>query len=129
MQKKSDVVLISGTGFGKTLTFWIPMLYEPQSIMVLVTTLNVLGKQMMATLLHAGITVVNITAKNATNKIFQVSKFKRRELTKSHRWGACSSMVFSILSMEKLSIWSADAFRALKWNPRLGCVSCWTCFM
>jgi superfamily II DNA helicase RecQ len=75
MQKKSDVVLISGMGSGKTLTFWIPMLYEPQSITVLVTALNVLGKQMAATLLHAGITAVNLTAENATNKMFQVSNF------------------------------------------------------
>ncbi|KIJ37808.1 hypothetical protein M422DRAFT_87125, partial [Sphaerobolus stellatus SS14] len=27
LEKESDVVYISGTGSGKTLTFWIPMLY------------------------------------------------------------------------------------------------------
>jgi superfamily II DNA helicase RecQ len=62
MQKESDVVLILGTGSGKTLMLWIPMLYETQSITVPVTTLNVLGKPMAATLLHAGITAMNLTA-------------------------------------------------------------------
>jgi hypothetical protein len=46
MQKKTDFVFISGTGSGKTLTFWIPMLYKMGSITILVTALNVLGRQM-----------------------------------------------------------------------------------
>ena len=50
LEKKTDVVFISGTGSGKTLTFWIPMIYEKDSITILVTALNVLGHQTAATL-------------------------------------------------------------------------------
>ncbi|KAI0738168.1 hypothetical protein C8Q80DRAFT_1060062, partial [Daedaleopsis nitida] len=40
-----DVVCISGTGSGKTLTFWIPLLFRPNGIQVIITPLNILGTQ------------------------------------------------------------------------------------
>ena len=41
-----DVVSIAGTGMGKTLTFWMPLLFwPPGSIQIVVTPLNILGKQ------------------------------------------------------------------------------------
>ncbi|KIJ23948.1 hypothetical protein M422DRAFT_195320 [Sphaerobolus stellatus SS14] len=55
LEKESDVVYISGTGSEKTLTFWMPMLYEKNSITILVTALNILGKQTADILNKAGI--------------------------------------------------------------------------
>ncbi|KIJ50466.1 hypothetical protein M422DRAFT_245751 [Sphaerobolus stellatus SS14] len=68
MQKKSDVVFISGTGSGKTLTFWMPMLYEKESITILVTPLNLLGKQTADRLQKAGIKAINLTKHTATDE-------------------------------------------------------------
>ncbi|KAI8982885.1 hypothetical protein BD414DRAFT_374156, partial [Trametes punicea] len=36
---------ISGTGSGKILTFWIPLLSRPQKIQVIITPLNTLDTQ------------------------------------------------------------------------------------
>ncbi|KIJ30160.1 hypothetical protein M422DRAFT_268298 [Sphaerobolus stellatus SS14] len=55
--KESDVVYISGTGSGKTLTFWMPMLYEKKSITIL-----------------AGIPTANLTEENANAKTFREIK-------------------------------------------------------
>ncbi|KAF8574956.1 hypothetical protein K439DRAFT_1318218, partial [Ramaria rubella] len=45
LDKNSDVVYISGMGSGKTLTCWMPMVYEMGSITILVMALNILGDQ------------------------------------------------------------------------------------
>ncbi|KIJ50792.1 hypothetical protein M422DRAFT_99776, partial [Sphaerobolus stellatus SS14] len=55
LEKESDVVYLSGTGSGKTLMFWMPMLYEKKSITILVTALNILWKQTADILNKAGI--------------------------------------------------------------------------
>jgi superfamily II DNA helicase RecQ len=72
MKKEGDVVLISGTASGKTLTFWIPMLYETGSITLLVTPLNLLGKQTADTLNRAGITALAVTGANASDRTVTV---------------------------------------------------------
>ncbi|KAF9494256.1 hypothetical protein BDN71DRAFT_1393603, partial [Pleurotus eryngii] len=40
-----DIIFIAGTGMGKTLTFWLPLLLCPDGIQIVVTPLNILGKQ------------------------------------------------------------------------------------
>lgn len=68
-----DVVLISSTGMGKTLTFWVPLLFRPcRSIQIIVTPLNILGKQNVATLNKAGFKAIFISADTATTKNFQM---------------------------------------------------------
>ncbi|KAF8574346.1 hypothetical protein K439DRAFT_1372718, partial [Ramaria rubella] len=67
-----DVVYISGTGSGKMLTFWMPLIYEKESITILVTALNVLGQQTADTLRNTGIPSINVTQANAHSKTFQV---------------------------------------------------------
>ncbi|KAG2030845.1 P-loop containing nucleoside triphosphate hydrolase protein [Suillus americanus] len=47
-----DVLCTAGTGMGKTLGFWIPLLFC-QGIQVVVTPLNMLGKQNAASLARA----------------------------------------------------------------------------
>ncbi|THU75230.1 hypothetical protein K435DRAFT_612698, partial [Dendrothele bispora CBS 962.96] len=37
------VFTIARTGFGKTLTFWLPLIARSNSIMIIVTPLNILG--------------------------------------------------------------------------------------
>ncbi|KAF8238520.1 hypothetical protein L208DRAFT_1241940, partial [Tricholoma matsutake] len=46
LQQKNDVVSIAGMGMGKTLVFWIPILFRPPgSVQIIVTPLNLLGSQ------------------------------------------------------------------------------------
>ncbi len=68
-----DVVCISGTGSGKTLTFWMPLLFRTDGIQVILTPLNVLGIQNTKQLADLGISAIAICAKTATAKNFQVS--------------------------------------------------------
>ncbi|KIJ50784.1 hypothetical protein M422DRAFT_89413, partial [Sphaerobolus stellatus SS14] len=74
LEKESDVVYISGTGSGKNLTFWIPMLYEKKSITILVPALNILWKQTADILNKAGIPAVNLTAENVNAETFREIK-------------------------------------------------------
>ncbi|KAF8219511.1 hypothetical protein L208DRAFT_1339590, partial [Tricholoma matsutake] len=56
LQRKNDVVSIAGTGMGKTLVFWIPILFRPPgSVQIVVTPLNLLGSQNVSSLERAGI--------------------------------------------------------------------------
>ncbi|KIJ48232.1 hypothetical protein M422DRAFT_162884 [Sphaerobolus stellatus SS14] len=72
IEKRSDVIFISNTGSGKTLTFWIPMLYEEDYITILITPLNVLGQQTADQLEKAGIPAVNLTKHTATDVVMKV---------------------------------------------------------
>ncbi|KAF8983251.1 hypothetical protein BDQ17DRAFT_1261558, partial [Cyathus striatus] len=50
-----DVISIAGTGMGKMLTFWMPLLFCPTgSMQIIVTPLNILGKQNIKSLRKAG---------------------------------------------------------------------------
>ncbi|KIJ42608.1 hypothetical protein M422DRAFT_229182 [Sphaerobolus stellatus SS14] len=75
LEKKSGVVYISGTGSGKTLTFWMPMLFEEESITIHVTSLNILGAQTAEKLNALNIPAINLTAANASPAAF--TKIKR----------------------------------------------------
>lgn len=67
-----DVITIAPTGSGKSLTYWIPLLYIKHGITVVVTPLKLLGTQFVETLRDNGICAVSITAANATNELFEV---------------------------------------------------------
>jgi superfamily II DNA helicase RecQ len=69
---KQDVLLEAGCGFGKTLGFWIPLLYNRNGIQIVVTALNILGKQNVDILKKAGIEAISINAESATPRNFQV---------------------------------------------------------
>ncbi|KIM36265.1 hypothetical protein M413DRAFT_427700 [Hebeloma cylindrosporum] len=67
-----NVISIAGTGMGKTLTFWMPLLFRPPgSIQVVVTPLNILGKQNVACLDKAGFKGIFISAESATPENFR----------------------------------------------------------
>lgn len=67
-----DVISIAGTGMGKTLTFWMPLLFRPHGIQLIVTPLNILGQQNIQTLEQANIEAIFISAKTATECNFHV---------------------------------------------------------
>ena len=76
LKRNRDVVSIAGTGMGKTLTFWMPLLFRPPgSIQIVVTPLNILGKQNIEKLWKAGFKGVFISADTATAENFRVNKF------------------------------------------------------
>ncbi|THU81486.1 P-loop containing nucleoside triphosphate hydrolase protein, partial [Dendrothele bispora CBS 962.96] len=62
------------TGFGKTLTFWLPLLVKTEGILIIVTPLNILGeknaKEAMEKLGLQGLGV-NVTAENANDTVFK----------------------------------------------------------
>jgi superfamily II DNA helicase RecQ len=67
-----DVLLEAGCGHGKTLGFWIPLFYKPTGIQLVVTALNLLGKQNVETLKKAGIRAISIDSESANSKNFTV---------------------------------------------------------
>lgn len=67
-----DVITIAPTGLGKSLTYWMPLLFIKHGITVLVTPLKLLGGQFVEMLQDNMISAVSITAANATNELFEV---------------------------------------------------------
>ena len=50
--ERKDVITIAPTGFGKTLTFWMPLLFNNNGNIIIVTALNILGDQNILELQH-----------------------------------------------------------------------------
>ncbi|KAI0038956.1 P-loop containing nucleoside triphosphate hydrolase protein, partial [Auriscalpium vulgare] len=61
-----DVICISGTGSGKTLTFWMPLLFKADGIQIVVSPLNILGRQNVEQLERQGIRAISLNAQTAT---------------------------------------------------------------
>ncbi|KAH9942663.1 P-loop containing nucleoside triphosphate hydrolase protein [Amylocystis lapponica] len=76
LYKGKDVVAIVATGLGKTLSFWIALLMALEdgrdSMMIVVTPLNLPGKQNTDLLAKADISAIAISAENATEATFKV---------------------------------------------------------
>ncbi|RDX48734.1 P-loop containing nucleoside triphosphate hydrolase protein, partial [Lentinus brumalis] len=76
-EKQQDVVAVAATGSGKTLSFWIALLMDLEDgqdkVVIVVTPLNLLGKQNEAVLHAAGIEAVAVDAENATKETFDVT--------------------------------------------------------
>ena len=70
--KQKDCITISPTGSGKTLTFWIPLLFNNDGIIIIVTALNILGDKNVAELEKLDISAANITGDSATDALFKV---------------------------------------------------------
>jgi ATP-dependent DNA helicase RecQ len=41
LKNDKDVVSISATGSGKSLTFWMPLLFIPEAVQIVITPLNI----------------------------------------------------------------------------------------
>jgi len=59
-----DVISIAATGSGKTLTFWMPLLFHKGGIQMVVTPLNLLGTLNVDDLVSKGFTVITISARS-----------------------------------------------------------------
>jgi superfamily II DNA helicase RecQ len=74
----NDVVACAATGAGKTLSFWIPLLMALEDgrdkMSIVVTPLNLLGKQNVKELEKAGLAAIAVSGENANADTFQVSK-------------------------------------------------------
>ena len=73
LRANNDILCIAGTGMGKTLMFWMPLLFRPDGVQIVVTPLNLLGKQNVAALGRAHIPAILINAETATPANFHVS--------------------------------------------------------
>ena len=62
LKNNNDVVSILATGSGKSLTFWMPLLLIPEAVQIIITPLNILGKQTVETLGKVGIQAITFTA-------------------------------------------------------------------
>jgi len=71
--QRKNIISISPTGSGKTLTFWLPLVFSPTSIIIIISALNVLGDQFVAQLEEVGFPAVAVTASNDNDITFSVS--------------------------------------------------------
>ncbi|KAF9224144.1 P-loop containing nucleoside triphosphate hydrolase protein [Gyrodon lividus] len=75
--ERKDVITVSPTGSGKTMMFWIPMLFNTSGITISITPLNILREKTEVKGNLFGISAVNLTAKTATDEIFkEIEAFK-----------------------------------------------------
>ncbi|KAG6373131.1 hypothetical protein JVT61DRAFT_6737 [Boletus reticuloceps] len=66
---------------GKTLTFWLLLLFRPSGIQIVITPLNQLGQQNMDSLCKAGISSIAINADTATlNNFCAIENLKYRAI-------------------------------------------------
>jgi superfamily II DNA helicase RecQ len=72
LRHDKDIISIAATGSGKTLTFWMPLLFNKDGIQVVITPLNILGKQNVESLKAMGIQGITVTAENAHKQTFKV---------------------------------------------------------
>jgi superfamily II DNA helicase RecQ len=79
-----DVMTIAATGSGKSLCYWMALLYVKYGIVFLVTPLKLLGKQFVETLEKNKLRAVSMTAANATNELFEVRDPQCRKAIKIH---------------------------------------------
>lgn len=68
-----DVFTVSPTGSGKTLTFWIPLLFNNDGIIIVVTPLSILGEKNMDEAIRLGFPAINLCAETATDQAYKVS--------------------------------------------------------
>ncbi|KAK0228595.1 hypothetical protein IW262DRAFT_1490596 [Armillaria fumosa] len=64
-----DVITIAPTGAGKSLTYWIPLVFSETGMVMVVLPLKQLGTQFSTMLKDRGISAVSVTAENSTNAL------------------------------------------------------------
>ena len=69
----NEVITIAKTGSGKSMTYWMPVLFIKYGISVIVTPLKLLGSQFAQMLQENHISAISITAANAINELFEVN--------------------------------------------------------
>ena len=86
LKHDKDIISIAATGVGKSLTFWMPLLFDKGGIQVVVTPLNILGDQNINDLKARGVSGTAISAENATKQNFEVNPYLNLIITRGTRW-------------------------------------------
>ncbi|KAG2145407.1 P-loop containing nucleoside triphosphate hydrolase protein [Suillus bovinus] len=82
--EKKNVFTISPTGSGKMFMFWIPLLFNNNGIILIVTPLNILGEKTHNEATTLGFPAYNLSAENATDEAFNdIAKLKYQVITVS----------------------------------------------
>ncbi|KAF8170078.1 P-loop containing nucleoside triphosphate hydrolase protein [Pholiota molesta] len=81
-----DVIACAPTGAGKTLSFWIPLLMALEEgkdkLTIVVTPLNLLGKQNVESLKEAGLSAISVSSENNNSQTFNaIENGKYRVIT------------------------------------------------
>ncbi|KAI9457456.1 P-loop containing nucleoside triphosphate hydrolase protein [Lactarius psammicola] len=66
-----DLVTLAPTGSGKTLTFWIPLLFNGDGITIVITPLIVLGEKNIKELSDVSIAAINLTTMSTSEEVFK----------------------------------------------------------
>lgn len=75
-----NVVFIAGTGTGKTYTFWLPLLHDENSIVVVISPLHVLASKQaeeLSALEAAGIKAIALDGESCSEQNISVSTVNR----------------------------------------------------
>ncbi|KAI0065037.1 P-loop containing nucleoside triphosphate hydrolase protein, partial [Artomyces pyxidatus] len=80
LRRKKNVVCCASTGFGKSLPFMMPLLFDETGIIIVVTALNLLGKQTVEALAAVGISAVAVSGKTDTEDVSKEIKDGRHRL-------------------------------------------------
>ncbi|KIK77048.1 hypothetical protein PAXRUDRAFT_779201 [Paxillus rubicundulus Ve08.2h10] len=69
--ESKDVFTVSPTGSGNTLTFWIPLLFNNNGIIIIITPLNILGEKICDEAIQHGFPAINLCAETATDQAYK----------------------------------------------------------
>ena len=58
------IISVAATGSGKTLSYFMPLQFSADSVIIIVTALNVLGDQFVGDATRAGLSAVSVNAEN-----------------------------------------------------------------
>ncbi|KAI9432879.1 P-loop containing nucleoside triphosphate hydrolase protein [Lactarius psammicola] len=84
--EKRDLVTLAPTGSGKTLTFWIPLLFNGDGITIVITPLNILGNKNVVELSAISISAINLTMASASEITFKdIESLKYRVIITSSK--------------------------------------------
>ena len=70
--QRKNIISIAATGSGKTLSYLMTLPFSPNSIVIIVTALVVLGDQFVSESLNAGFAAISVNTENNNEKTFQV---------------------------------------------------------
>ncbi|KAI9437493.1 P-loop containing nucleoside triphosphate hydrolase protein, partial [Lactarius indigo] len=97
------------TGSGKTLTFWIPLLFNGDGVSIVITPLNVLGEKNVDELSLVSIPAVNLTTSSASDKTFkEIESLKFRVIITSPERILTDRRFPRSMEAHCISQWSGD---------------------